>query len=52
MLNYLQSIPADVLTPAYKDELALKVLSEMEIRLKEAVEEVKREVRSTAVIGN
>jgi|688.fasta_scaffold45362_3 hypothetical protein len=46
VLNYLKSIPNDVITQAYKDELTKKLLLLAEDKIKEVVEELKKEIRN------
>ena len=48
VLNYLKSIPNEVITQAYKDELTKIILSEAEDKLKEVVEELKAEIRNSS----
>jgi hypothetical protein len=51
VLNYLKSIPNEVITQAYKDELTKKILSEAEDKIKKVIEELKKEIRSSST-GN
>jgi hypothetical protein len=46
VLNYLKSIPNEVITQAYKDELTKIILSEAEDKIKKVVEELKKEIRN------
>lgn len=46
VLNYLKSIPNDIITQAYKEELTKIILSEAEDKLKKVVEELKKEIRN------
>lgn len=46
VLNYLKSIPNEVITQAYKEELTKIILSEAEDKLKKVVEELKKEIRN------
>lgn len=44
VLNYLKSIPNDVLTQAYKDELTKMILLEAEEKIVKVVDEIKKEI--------
>lgn len=52
VLNYLKSIPNEVITQAYKDELTKIILSEAEDKLKKVVEELKKEIRNSSTGNN
>lgn len=49
VLNYLKSIPNDVITQAYKDELSRMIVLQAEEKIREIVEGLKREIRSQSV---
>jgi hypothetical protein len=42
----LKSIPNEVITQAYKDELTKLILAEAEDKIKKAIEEAKKEIRN------
>ena len=52
VLNYLKSIPNEVITQAYKEELTKIILSEAEDKLKKVVEELKKEIRNSSTGNN
>jgi hypothetical protein len=52
VLNYLKSIPNEVITQAYKDELTKLILSEADDKLKKVVEELKNEIRNSSTGNN
>jgi hypothetical protein len=51
VLNYLKSIPNEVITQEYKDQLTKLILSEAEDKIEKVVEELKKEIRNSS-IGN
>lgn len=48
VLNYLKSIPNDVITQAYKEELTKMIMLQADTQLRAIVEELKKEIRETA----
>ena len=46
VLNYLESIPNEVITKAYKEELTKMILLEAENKIKNVIEELKKDIRS------
>jgi hypothetical protein len=52
VLNYLKSIPNEVITQAYKEELTKIILSEAEDKLIKVVEELKKEIRNSSIGNN
>lgn len=51
VLNYLQSIPNEVITQAYKDQLSKMILAEAEDKIRKVIEELKKEIRNSST-GN
>jgi hypothetical protein len=52
VLNYLQSIPNEVITQAYKDQLSKMILAEAEEKIRKVVEELKKEIRNSTTGNN
>jgi len=52
ILNYLKSIPDEVITNPYKDNLKKIILYEAENKIKKVVEELKKEIRNSATGNN
>jgi len=52
VLNYLRSIPDEVITQAYKDQLSKMILAEAEEKIRKVVEELKKEIRNSTTGNN